>query len=106
MKIFFKRQFTLIKDTQQNQIKLIFLNNKICSKKIINFNFSTKNHNENNTDNTSHNSDLYINNDNLNIKFNLSEDQKIDFDSFYNKMKKNVDSLVEINQRLKENSGK
>lgn len=79
-------------------------NNKLIKTNF--FNFSTKENfeNNNNINNLSENPTLTAENLKTEFNLNLTEEQKINFDAFYDKMKENIDSLVEINKKLKEDS--
>ena len=121
MNLFIKKHSSILKENSANGRRIINLLNKKVSNKIlkinmksnnniliktISFNFSSndnldKNASNNNTINLSDNPQ-----ENLKAEFslNLNEEQKINFDAFYQKMKENIDSLVEINKKLKEDA--
>lgn len=78
--------------------------------KTFHFNFSTNDNFDKNdnvkidTINLSNNPCMSVEDVKREFNLNLNEEQKINFDAFYAKMKENIDALVEMNKQLKENS--
>jgi len=91
-------------------LKSNYNNNNIVIK-TVGFNFSTNNNFlqdeiKNSNNNLSYNPSLSAEKPktDFNFNLNLTDDKKINFDAFYDKMKENIDSLVEMNKKLKETS--
>ena len=121
MNLFIKKHSSILKENSANGRRIINLLNKKVSNKILKINMKSNNNiliktisfnfssNDNLDKNASNNNTINLSDnppENLKAEFslNLNEEQKINFDAFYQKMKENIDSLVEINKKLKEDA--
>lgn len=125
MNILIKKHSLFLKENSAKSRSLFdLLNKKISNKslkinekakrnlmiKTFHFNFSTNDNFDKNdnvkidTINLSNNPCMSVEDVKREFNLNLNEEQKINFDAFYAKMKENIDALVEMNKQLKENS--